>query len=377
MYLRSVVVLLIAVLVNAESNVVLNGTYEACDGGFCMPKHLCPTGKADDGPILEQNRLVTVRVGEENECGDFMKICCKKSERKTREINYKCGISNSEGLVYNVESELDYAKYAEFPWTVAIFEKTSSRNNPKLTFVGGGSLIHPKFVVTTAHKLEKAHQYSARFGEWNMNSDAEAYPTQDIEIEEIIRHPSSQESADDGNDIALAVLEENVIYSEHIRPLCLPSSQDVFENRRCIASGWGVDVRTGQPPTVMKRMVLNAMSRKRCQSVFPELGVPVVMHRTEICAGAVEDQNTCFNDGGSPLACQRDDGSFLLAGMSSWVVNCDRLETPTGFVNVAKLACWINDTIDAYEESREKIYPILLDDNRFRFATHQEKRIKP
>uniref|UniRef100_A0A1Y9IVL4 Peptidase S1 domain-containing protein n=1 Tax=Anopheles minimus TaxID=112268 RepID=A0A1Y9IVL4_9DIPT len=355
MYLRSVVVLLIAVLVNVESNVIDNQTYETCDDGYCLPKHLCPTGKADDGPILEQNRLVAVRVGEENECGDFMKICCKKWERKTRQVNNKCGVSNPQGLVYNVESELTYAKYAEFPWTVAIFEKPSSSDNPELTHVGGGTLIHPKFVLTTAHTLKDSQRYVARFGEWNMNSDAEAFPTQDIEIEEHILHQSYRVATILENDIALAVLKTNVIYSEHIRPICLPSAQDNFEDQQCIATGWGVDERTDEPATVMKRMELNVISRKDCEMSYRLLDFPYRLHRSIMCGGATDDQNICVKDGGSPLACQRADGSYVLAGIASWRRNCADYLDPGVFMNATRFACWINDTIADREQSNEEV----------------------
>uniref|UniRef100_A0A182MED8 Peptidase S1 domain-containing protein n=1 Tax=Anopheles culicifacies TaxID=139723 RepID=A0A182MED8_9DIPT len=324
MYLRSIIVLMVAVLVNAESNIIENPTFE-------------------------------------------------------RQVDYKCGISNPEGLVYNVESELKYAKYAEFPWTVAIFEESSSENNPELTHIGGGTLIHPKFVVAAAHTMEKPHRYVARFGEWNMKSDAEAFPSQDIEIEEVIKHPLYRESATPGYDIALAVLKENVIYSEHIRPICLPSVQDVFYGQQCIVSGWGVDIRTGQPPIVMKRMEVNVETRKRCLGLYRDLGVPINMQRGEMCVDAVEDQNACIKDAGSPLACQKADGSYVLAGISSWVLNCHHPPTtPAGILNITKFACWINDTIREHGESGENLNPIIIDFERYplmkKFVTY---RIEP
>uniref|UniRef100_A0A1Y9IW32 Peptidase S1 domain-containing protein n=1 Tax=Anopheles minimus TaxID=112268 RepID=A0A1Y9IW32_9DIPT len=351
MYLRSAVVLLIAVLVNAESNIVLNGTYAACDGGYCMPKHLCPTGRINDVSNLGPNRLVTVRIGEENECGDFMKICCKNPEQ----INYKCGVSNPQGMVYDVESELTYAKYAEFPWTVVIFQKASSGNNPMLAHVGGGSLIHPKFVVTTAHTLKDSQRYVARFGEWDMESDGEIYPTQDIEIWETIKHPHFRDVSPPENDVALAVLKENVIYSEHIRPLCIPSAQDNFDGQRCIASGWGLDVRTGQPPAMMKRMELNVLSHTRCLTSFYLFGLIVMLHDSNKCVSAVQDQNYCFRDGGTSLACQRADGSYVLAGLPSWVLYCNIPAVPAGILDVTKFAHWINETIEEYEEPKSKL----------------------
>ncbi|XP_049299629.1 phenoloxidase-activating factor 2-like isoform X1 [Anopheles funestus] len=354
MYLPSLIVVLFVAQLNAESNNA-EVLYEPCDGGFCVPKHYCPTGRINDIPIHGQNGLITIRVDEENECGDFMMICCKKYNRS---LNDECGLSNPQGLVYNVESNLTYAKYGEFPWTVAIFQKSSESNSPELTHVGGGTLIHPRFVLMAAHTLKDSHRYVARVGEWNMNSDAEVYPTQDIEIEKGIIHPSYRQTRtrmacvnNIENDIALAVLKEDVNYMEHIRPICLPKAEDVFISQPCIATGWGLDVRTGQPPTILKRMELNIMSRARCQMPYRELGLPFRLHRSVMCTDEAEDQNICVKDGGSPLACQRDDGSYVLAGITSWRLDAQS-DTPGFFVNVTKFVCWIHDTIGEYEELR-------------------------
>ncbi|XP_052891153.1 inactive CLIP domain-containing serine protease A8-like [Anopheles moucheti] len=334
MYFPIVIVLFVA-LANGESHSI-NQDPEEC---HCLPKHLCSTGiEGDDG-------IPTLRIGEDNACADFMKGCCKESAKKLVE-NLKCGISNPEGLVYNLESNLTYAKYAEFPWTVAILQKSSSSDHSELTLVGAGTLIHPKCVLMAAHTLTKPHRYVARFGEWNMNSDAEIYPSQDIEIEAHILHPDYLDEIPPKNDLALAILQETVIYSDHIRPLCLPSAQDVFVGKRCIATGWGLDIRTEQPPSVMKRIEMNVQSQYDCELFFTKMRISFLPKDRLICANTNEYQNTCMEDGGAPLACQRDDGSYALAGISSWVVYYRSPSLPAAYVDVAKYSHWIKDIID-------------------------------
>ncbi|XP_053668275.1 inactive CLIP domain-containing serine protease A8-like [Anopheles marshallii] len=345
MYFPIVIVLFVA-LANAESNSIIQGP-EECYGGVCLPKHLCPTG------IQGEDGVPTIRIDEDNACADFMKVCCKEStsnstiveimEQTANNSNQKCGISNPQGLVYNVESNLTYAKYAEFPWTVAILQKSSSSDPAELTLVGAGTLIHPKFVLLAAHTLQGAHRYVARFGEWNMNSDAEIYPSQDIEIEAHFLHPEYIDAIPPENDIALGVLQETVIYSDHIRPLCLPSARDVFDRKRCIATGWGLDIRTEQPPSVMKRIEMNVWSQNLCEIVSKL--APLRLKDRLICANTDEYQNTCMKDGGAPLACQRDDGSYVLAGISSWVVYYRSPGFPAAYVDVAKYSTWINNIV--------------------------------
>ncbi|XP_050079642.1 phenoloxidase-activating factor 2-like [Anopheles maculipalpis] len=339
--------------------------YVTCNGGYCLPKHLCPTGTFEEVSTLDRNERLTLQVDEENECGDFMKICCKGSLSSFDNIptsmnvatngDYKCGLSNPEGLLYDVESNLTYAKYGEFPWTVAILKMSFSSNNIVLTYVGGGTLIHPKFVLTAAHTLEKPHRYVARFGEWNINSEAEAYPSQDIGIEEHILHPSFRDLCTPENDIALAVLKRSVIYTEHIRPLCLPTEQDALNAltaKRCIATGWGRDVRTQQPAPIMKRIELNVVANTTCQTLYrlADRNSYFKLHRSFMCAEAAAVQDTCDKDGGTPMACPREDGSYALIGITSWGLECGRTDAPGVYVDVPKFACWINNTIAGYEE---------------------------
>ncbi|XP_053668276.1 inactive CLIP domain-containing serine protease A8-like [Anopheles marshallii] len=353
MYFPSVIVLLFAALVNAELNTIIQ-LPEACDGGYCVPKHLCPTGRANNVPVLGQNGVIALEVDEDNECGDFMKICCKDSNTISNMTDYKCGISNPQGLVYQVRSNLTYAKYAEFPWTVAIFEITSSSEERELTFAGVGTLIHPKFVVTAAHTLNDSTRYIARFGEWNLESDAEIYPTREIDIQVNCHFPLFGRKFTHEYDIAFAFLKEPVIYTEHIRPICVPSEQEIFVGKRCIAAGWGWDPRTGQSASIMKRMELKVVHRRRCEVLNRRLGIRHPQHRDFMCAVAAGDQNACIKEGGTPLVCQRDDGSYVLAGIALRRLDCEQSDDPAVFVNVTKFADWLHDTPELYDEWRAK-----------------------
>ncbi|XP_052891128.1 inactive CLIP domain-containing serine protease A8-like [Anopheles moucheti] len=345
----NIIILLFAAVLSAESKTIIQ-IPETCVGGYCVPKHLCPQGRANHVANLGLNGVIALEVDGDNECGDFMKICCKESYTNTNTTDFKCGISNPEGLVYQVRSNLTYAKYAEFPWTVAIVETTSSSEQRELTYVGVGTLIHPKFVVTAAHTLKDSHHYVARFGEWNIQSDAEIYPTQDIEVEVHCLYPGYGGKFRHVYDIALAFLKEAVTYTEHIRPICIPSEQDVFVGNRCIAAGWGWDARTGQSASIMKRMELKVVHRRRCQMLYQQLDIAIPQEPNVMCAIAEVDQNACMKEDGTPLICQRDDGSYVLAGLALRQLDCDQSDDPAVFVNVAKFAGWLQTSISQYEE---------------------------
>uniref|UniRef100_A0A182QQT6 Peptidase S1 domain-containing protein n=1 Tax=Anopheles farauti TaxID=69004 RepID=A0A182QQT6_9DIPT len=268
--------------------------------------------------------------------------------------NYKCGSSNAGGLVYEVESNLTYAGFAEFPWTVAIFKTIFEEKEMLLEHIGGGSLIHPKFVLTAAHTVHKPERYIARLGEWNMRSEAEFFSSLDVGVEERIKHPEYRDICTPNYDIALLVLKRSVVYAGHIRPICLPSPKDLFDGQRCIATGWGVDFRTNKPANIMKRIELPVVPKSQCQLAYrlADNDNSFRLHCSSMCAGG-EGADTCNKDGGSPLACSRDDGSYVLAGIVSWGLECGRKEAPGVYVDVAKFATWINDTIEEYEERNQ------------------------
>ncbi len=46
-------------------------------------------------------------------------------------------------------------------------------------------------------------------------------------------------------------------------------------------------------------------------------------------------------DGGSPLVCQRADGRYVLAGLSSWSVGCHNNHMPGVYADVTGVAQWI------------------------------------
>ena len=77
-----------------------------------------------------------------------------------------------------------------------------------------------------------------RAGEWDTRGTYEPIPDQERDVAQIIKHPEFYGGAL-YNDIALLILKEPFQIVANALPICLPLQDDVYNNRKCVATGWG------------------------------------------------------------------------------------------------------------------------------------------
>ncbi|XP_053668284.1 inactive CLIP domain-containing serine protease A28-like [Anopheles marshallii] len=331
-----------------------------CPGGYCVAKHLCPDGTYIADPTLAQNsQLIGLRtpvdIDDFDSCADYLLKCCNDPATSTDNpldsgVNFeipassiKCGQFNNDGLHYELHHNDSLAQYAEFPWVAYIITNDNPNESvAKSDFVCGGTLIHPRFVVTTAHNTDGKSNLIARFGEWDISTTNEPYPHQDISVTEVIKHPDYVYNPIQ-NDIALLLLAESVQYQKHIQPICLPQPADQFAGERCISNGWGK--QRGVYANVMKKITLPVIANNDCTRMlrFAGFGPFYNLRKGFICAGGEVGVDMCKGDGGSPLACQTDSGTFVLAGIVSWGIGCGGHDLPGVYVAVNQYVNWINE----------------------------------
>ncbi|XP_032572975.1 chymotrypsin-like protease CTRL-1 [Drosophila sechellia] len=86
-------------------------------------------------------------------------------------------------------------------------------------FVGGGSLIAYRFVLTAAHCSKPNVSLIVRLGEYDLTTTRDG-KTEDFRAMNIYRHPYYN-AVTEVNDIALLKLDRPVIYTATIKPICI------------------------------------------------------------------------------------------------------------------------------------------------------------
>lgn len=215
---------------------------------------------------------------------------CKDSFFNTPE---KCGWRNPKGLGGELRSEQNhthYAQYAEFPWMIALLEQLNVNGSIVPFFRGGGSLIHPKVVLTTAHNIDgfDFEKLVIRAGEWDTQTENEICLHEERLVERVIKHEQFNRQ-NLQNDIALLVLKNEFQLTPFINTICLPPKGSNFDNRRCFTSGWGRNKfgREGFYQVFLKKMDLPIVSSSKCQDQLRKtrLGKDFELHEGFLCAG--------------------------------------------------------------------------------------------
>lgn len=250
-------------------------------------------------------------------------------------VPQSCGTRQRNGVGFQIEPRDSEAQFGEFPWMVAILKEQSIGNLHVFVYGCGGSLIHPKVVLTGGHCMngKKAEEMRVRAGEWDTQIKTEQYPHQDRDVQQIIVHKDFHKG-NLANDIAIVVLNEPFSISETVQPICLPPQDFNFDYSRCLASGWGKDIfgKEGLYQAILKKIELPVVPHKECQSSLrrTRLGLRFLLHRSFMCAGGEPGKDTCKGDGGSPLVCpiKGSDDQYYQAGIVAWGIGCGENQIP-------------------------------------------------
>ncbi|CAL4058610.1 unnamed protein product [Meganyctiphanes norvegica] len=303
------------------------------------------------------NFIIDATDRQNSKCSDILSICCDKVCPTTKPKppttirptaagrSRNCGIRNAVGdRVTIINFEDNQAQVGEFPWMVAVLDKTNK-------YIAGASLVHSRAVLTAAHKVHEqvAGNLLARIGDWDLGNENEQTPLQNINVERIVLHKDFNRPTLI-NDVALLILQRDADLSNTVMPICLPQPHHNFVGSECIVTGWGKDVfgTSGKYQQILKKVSVPAVSNSECQNMLrrTHLGPTFKLDRTFNCAGG-KGEDACTGDGGSPLVCQNPDNKneYVQMGVVAWGIGCGKIGNPGVYGSIPATVDWINQNI--------------------------------
>uniref|UniRef100_A0A8C3R8G8 Corin, serine peptidase n=1 Tax=Cyanoderma ruficeps TaxID=181631 RepID=A0A8C3R8G8_9PASS len=160
-------------------------------------------------------------------------------------------------------------------------------------------------------------------------------------VKTIILHPRYNRAVVD-YDISIVELDEDINETSYVRPVCLPSKDQLVQpDTYCYITGWGH--MGNKMPFKLQEGEVRIISLEQCQSYFD---MKIITSRM-LCAGYESGTvDSCMGDSGGPLVCEHTAGRWTLFGLTSWGSVCfSKVLGPGVYSNVSHFIEWIERQI--------------------------------
>ncbi|KAF5296978.1 hypothetical protein FQR65_LT10130 [Abscondita terminalis] len=239
----------------------------------------------------------------------------------------------------------------EFPWLVAVINGTVPS---KRIAVCAGTLITDRYVVTSADCANFGNDdiMLIRLGDYNLKNevdclkvpgfnDYDCNDVQEYEVEERKIHPFYNEMQKI-NDIALLRMKQKVEFTDYVRPICLPRTEnDITQlGKVYYMTGFGSNGSKTDGPRIKKKIFTYLISPDICNEYWKEYNYATPSTDYEICMGLFKNSTdaACVGDEGGPVMLSKR-SQWYIVGIAS-TFGC-RSGEPISHLNVFKYIPWI------------------------------------
>ena len=249
------------------------------------------------------------------------------------------------------------AQHGEWPWQVS-FQYCFKRNNDLCQWehLCGASIVDKKWVITAAHCIEESgfrsdlknpgETWSVVVGMDKLDNSqlGKTNAGKRIILEKIKIHDSYWYRGVGYivySDIALLKLDEALEYNEFIQPIDFPDDHEPQNGDRCHVTGWGFTSANGTELSYnLKETEVTIFDFDTCRN--NPGWYRLLNDNDHICAGFP----VCGGFSGGPLSCKKPDGSFYLAGVSSFgFSDCLQPRHAGIFTRMTQFEEWAKSTI--------------------------------